>query len=309
MKKKLLSILMFAALLTGAVFFIEPAESHAATATIKLGETKAAVTTKLGKEKRVSANEYKLNWYTYHNSYKDYYMVSYLNDKVTGIYTMDTDYAIFGIRVGSTLTQVKKALGTPIKGILKGSTNYLVTNDSKMQTFYKNGAYITIFFDSYNDGKVTGIQVLSSTMEKRKAARYGVSSTSLRSGFELQLFDLVNADRVKSGLKVLFWSEKARNSSRLHSQDMVTNKFFSHTNLKGKTPFDRMKAAGISYWAAGENIAYGQSSSIFAHESLMNSIGHRNNILNKNYTHLGTGVAFKSGSYTPYYTQNFYKVR
>jgi len=43
--------------------------------------------------------------------------------------------------------------------------------------------------------------------------------------------------------------------ARAHSEDMVLNNYFSHTNLQGESPFDRMKKAGISYSSAGENIA------------------------------------------------------
>jgi uncharacterized protein YkwD len=56
---------------------------------------------------------------------------------------------------------------------------------------------------------------------------------------------------------------------------------------------------------AGENLAYGQFSSIFAHEGLMNSLGHRENILRKDYEYLGVGVAFNDES-QPYYTENFF---
>ena len=60
-------------------------------------------------------------------------------------------------------------------------------------------------------------------------------------------------------------------TARKHSLDMAENDYFSHENKQGKSPFDRMKDDGIRFRGAGENLAYGQSSSIFAHEGLMNS--------------------------------------
>ncbi|MEH7309085.1 CAP domain-containing protein [Neobacillus drentensis] len=75
--------------------------------------------------------------------------------------------------------------------------------------------------------------------------------------------------------------------------------------MKGQSPFDRMKADDISFHLAGENLAYGQFSSIFAHEGLMNSLGHRENILRAGYEYLGVGVAFNNES-QPYYTENFF---
>jgi uncharacterized protein YkwD len=66
-----------------------------------------------------------------------------------------------------------------------------------------------------------------------------------------------------------------------------------------------MKDDDVRFHLAGENLAYGQFSSIFAHEGLMNSLGHRKNILREEYEYLGVGVAFNNES-QPYYTQNFF---
>ena len=85
---------------------------------------------------------------------------------------------------------------------------------------------------------------------------------------------------------------------------MINRDFFSHNTPDGKTPFDRMKAAGISYVAAGENIAAGQSSPQSVMESWLNSPGHRKNILNPNFEYIGIGIA-RGGSYGIYWAQEF----
>lgn len=56
---------------------------------------------------------------------------------------------------------------------------------------------------------------------------------------------------------------------------MVKQNYFDHNNLDGESPFDRLKDDDIDFNAAAENLAYGQQNSIFAHEGLMNSLGHR----------------------------------
>ncbi|WP_253701607.1 CAP-associated domain-containing protein [Bacillus sp. FJAT-27445] len=274
---------------------------------VELTDTRTTIVDKLGSEKRISSNEYGTTWYTYHKGYRNYYMVSYLNGKIGALYTMDSAFQIGNVKVGMARDAVKSVLGNPVEGILKGSINYSTRNDSEQETFYRNGFYITVFYDIHNYGKVTALQAVSIDVENRKAGFYALSSTSLQQAFELQLFDLVNADRVRHGVPALAWSEKARISSRSHSLDMAANNFFSHTNLRGQSPFDRMKAAGIVYQAAGENIAMSYTSSIFAHEALMNSLGHRKNILSGNYTYLGTGVQLQAGTMRPYFTQNFFK--
>src|SRR5699024_11233668 len=88
--------------------------------------------------------------------------------------------------------------------------------------------------------------------------------------------------------------------------NMKKNKYFSHTNLNSKNISGRMEEYNIDFITAGENLAFGQFSSIFAHQGLMNSLGHRKNIMNKNYHKLGIGIAFDENS-QPYFTENFYR--
>lgn len=123
--------------------------------------------------------------------------------------------------------------------------------------------------------------------------------------YELKVLELVNAERAKYGLLPLSWDSKLAEVARAHSQDMAKRGFFSHNNPDGKTPFDRIKAAGINYRSAGENIAAGQKTPEEVVKAWMNSSGHRANILNANYTKLGVGYLSGSGTYKTYWTQNF----
>ena len=77
--------------------------------------------------------------------------------------------------------------------------------------------------------------------------------------------------------------------ARAHSKDMFTRGYFAHNTPEGKTPFDRMRAANIVFTAAGENLALAQTLEI-AHNNLMNSPGHRANILQPAFGRLGIGV-------------------
>ena len=85
---------------------------------------------------------------------------------------------------------------------------------------------------------------------------------------------------------------------------MAVNNYFSHTGLDGRSPFERMEQDGITFRIAGENLAAGQPSSIFAHQGLMNSLGHRENILKNEFNHLAVGVAFNDDA-QPFYTEKF----
>ena len=91
--------------------------------------------------------------------------------------------------------------------------------------------------------------------------------------------------------------------ARLKSQDMIDNNYFSHNSPTYGSPFDMMKSYDIKYVYAGENLA-GNPSIQDAHESLMNSQGHRENILNPNFTHIGIGVR-EGSKYGKMITQMF----
>ena len=148
------------------------------------------------------------------------------------------------------------------------------------------------------------MQIVTETLEDSKKDFYTDGSTELEEGFAYQLFDLTNASRVNNKLGILTWEDTVKVTAKKHSEDMAINNYFDHTNLDGESPFDRMLDDGIKYTMAGENLAYGQYSSIFAHEGLMNSLGHRENILQEGFTYLGVGVAFNEDE-QPYYTENF----
>jgi uncharacterized protein YkwD len=114
---------------------------------------------------------------------------------------------------------------------------------------------------------------------------------------------LVNAERVERGLKPLAADPEITPVARAHSQDMFSRGYFSHYTPEGKDPFDRMKSAGIKYYSAGENLALGQTLRI-CHEGLMNSPGHRANILNPSYGRLGIGI-LDGGAYGLMISQEF----
>lgn len=121
---------------------------------------------------------------------------------------------------------------------------------------------------------------------------------------EKEVVTLVNQERAKQGLAPLKDNSQLSNVARTKSEDMVAKNYFSHTSPTYGSPFDMMKKFGITYTSAGENIAMGQQTAASVMSSWMNSSGHKANILSKNFTEIGVGVAKdKSGSI--YWTQQF----
>ncbi len=120
---------------------------------------------------------------------------------------------------------------------------------------------------------------------------------------ENHLLVLVNQERRKANLPLLARDTALRTVARAHSLDMFEKGYFSHISLDNTTPFDRIKAHGVDYFTAGENLALAQTVDI-AHMGLMNSPGHKANILNPKFGRVGIGI-MDGGIYGIMVTQNF----
>ncbi len=119
------------------------------------------------------------------------------------------------------------------------------------------------------------------------------------------MLDLVNQARRNAGLHPLQADLRLTQLARQKSQDMAVKNYFSHISPTYGSPFDMLRNAGISYTLAGENIA-GAGSVTSAHNALMNSSGHRANILHPSYQRVGIGI-YRGGAYGMMFTQLFVK--
>ena len=120
-----------------------------------------------------------------------------------------------------------------------------------------------------------------------------------------RLADAVQAlcagDALRAGLAALTLDETLCGYARVKSQDMHDQGYFSHTSPTYGSPFDMMRAFGVSYRTAGENIAMGYATPAAVVEAWMNSEGHRANILSANYTTLGVGYVADGGYWTQWF--------
>lgn len=119
--------------------------------------------------------------------------------------------------------------------------------------------------------------------------------------YEHEVVRLVNEIRQQNGLKPLTENWELSRVARYKSQDMLDNRYFSHTSPTYGSPFQMIKAFGLSYRTAGENIAKGYASPQAVVNGWMNSSGHRANILNVSYTQIGIGYVAQGN----YWTQIF----
>ncbi len=124
---------------------------------------------------------------------------------------------------------------------------------------------------------------------KKVPLGFTYEKAEVRPFLEIKMLELVNKERAKEGLPPLKADPEMTRVARAHSRDMFVRGYFAHDSPEGKTPFDRMRASGVQFTAAGENLALAQTLEI-AHNNLMNSPGHRANILHPAFGRLGIGV-------------------
>lgn len=123
-----------------------------------------------------------------------------------------------------------------------------------------------------------------------------------------EMFGLVNQARAAAGLPDYAWDATLAPPAMKHCRDMAENDFFSHTSPTWGGFSARAAASGVRAAILGENLAYvtgyaGTAS--IAHELLMNSEGHRANILSEEFTRIGIAAVYDAGDDVCYFVQWF----
>ncbi|WP_052130137.1 S-layer homology domain-containing protein [Ureibacillus sinduriensis] len=194
----------------------------------------------------------------------------------------------FDIKLPSAITYPFKDVrsSSGFRYYIQALYNARITTGTSTTTFSPN--------ETVKRGEMASFVVRAENYDQAPAAEN-------ETGFAQQVIDYTNIERAKYGLKPFEAYQPLMNSAQIKSDDMSKNNYFSHNSPTYGTPFELMKSLGISYRAAGENIAKGQQTAQEVVEAWMNSEGHRANILNSNFTHIGVGYA-QNGNY---WTQQF----
>jgi len=283
------------------------------------GQEEADLWRLLGAPNRLDAGEYGQSWWIYNADLKRYTQVGVKAGRMVEIFTMDPGYKFNNVGPGSSVAQLAQAF--PFESQVKFNLDRVevsVKNDSQRQLVLRDGlAYI--FYIDQIDQVVSGLrviypeQLLNMTLYSAQWNYYGEGpdfsppqlapeyQKQVENGYQRQIFDLANAARQKKGLAPLKWHPQAAQAAQGHSRDMLENDFFDHYSATTGGPADRFRALDINYQMMAENIAMGQADAVEAHQAWMNSPGHRTNLLNAEFTYLGTGVA------EHYYSQEFLK--
>lgn len=124
-----------------------------------------------------------------------------------------------------------------------------------------------------------------------------------RPDLEAEMLRMVNQERRRAGLNELIPDPDLTEVARIHSRDMLARGYFSHYTPEKVSPFDRMKQSNVTYMKAGENLSMAPNLTL-SHRGLMNSPGHRENILKPAFGRLGIGI-MDGGRYGLMITQDF----
>lgn len=306
MKRLILVVCALAIVLASGIVF--PATAEAApkkTAAIKSLDANALVgmpvtvlTARYGKPARVEPSEYGFQWYVYNRDYKNFFMAGVKDGMVVASFTSAKTLNYMGLfKLNSTRAAVRARLGNPVSYIRSGNSISILSSASQRDFFEVGANYVIVFYDTIKGGKVTSLMVVPKECEAAAVSNSIELTPDMLAAYSRITVDLINATRARNGLSTLKVNAKMAKLAISRSSDMRDRDYFSHFTPDNVSPFTQAKRMGIRYKSFGENIAYGNHNAIFAHESFMNSAGHRSNILKSNYRYVGTGTAYGSSRY------------
>ena len=172
-------------------------------------------------------------------------------------------------------------------GVTNATRNSRIANKFTAQVEWMNERLSPVFDKAVNQ-TINNLTIHPESNESVKLP-FTEKNPTVRADLEAEMLQLVNDERVQRGLPALKADPELTAVARAHAKDMFARGYFAHFTPEGKSPFDRMKDANVQFLTAGENLALAHSLSI-AHNGLMNSPGHRANILNPSFGRVGIGI-------------------
>jgi uncharacterized protein YkwD len=276
--------------------------AHAAGAPIDaqaiVGMTVSELKAQYGGPSRTEPSEYGFTWYVYSRDYRNYFMAGVRGDAVVAIYASADNLRYGGdFASGGSRSSVRARLGSPVSYVRSGNTVAVLPDANQRDTFSAGDKYVTVFYDLVDGGKVTSVMIVPQDDQTRVMTAKRAISASLLAAYQRISVDLVNVARARRGLKALQTDALDTDLAVARSADMVSRNYFSHYTPDKRSPADLAKEMGLKFTTLGENIAYGNSNAMLAHESFMNSPDHRSNVLKSSYTKVGAGACYGGSLY------------
>ena len=193
-------------------------------------------------------------------------------------------------------------LSVPLhEGLSERARSSALVNRLAVYTERLENALHPVFGDAI--ARTLNLLTVQPDSDERVNLPFTVPVSRPRPDLEAEMLRLVNTERIAAGLGALAADPELTEVARSHSADMFARGYFAHDTPEGRDPFDRIRAADVRFLTAGENLALARTVQI-AHTGLMNSPGHRANILRPEFGRVGIGI-MDGGMRGVMVTQNF----
>jgi uncharacterized protein YkwD len=282
-----------------------------------IGKSSADLKAMLGEPERKDPSEYGYEWWIYKTGNSQYIQAGVAGEKVATLFATGPDVNVKPFDIGQPVNEIYSSvfIDTNINFQYKGSSYRFELSEDDLNTrpLIKAGnIYAQLYIDRFT-GKLSSIRYMDApTLVKLRPYELVYRGDLIEAeppeqeekrlieeGNEKQIFDISNMIRARHELGKLEWDDSTAKVAYDHSRDMFESKQFSHTSEKFGELSDRLEAGEVFYQMAGENIAAHYVDAPAVVEGWLNSKGHRESLLNPDFTHLGVGV------YNRHYTQNF----
>lgn len=284
---------------------------------VTIGKNMKEIKKEFGEPNRIDMSAYGYDWWIYNQDYDNYFQLGMENGKVVSAYGIGDKVNVAPFEIGQSIDAIYSSLYVePTVDIETGDSSYrfeLSEEDMNMRPLIELGdMHVQLYLDKFS-GTVSSVRFLNnSTLLKQQPYEltYHGSLVSVKDlseeewakvgeGNEQQIFDITNIMRSRFDLKPLEWDGSTAEVAALNSQEMKDIPAETHVSETKGDLDKRLKAANVQYRTAGENIATNYVDAVAVMEGWLNSEGHRETILSKEFTGIGVGV------YKKYYTQNF----
>ncbi|PLT27706.1 hypothetical protein CUU66_22570 [Peribacillus deserti] len=304
------------------------ASQPAQKATSKLPRPKTGLSAIIGKESKTIIKQfgnpvrkdlslYGYEWWIYNQDPQNYFQIGVKDNKAVTVYGIGSNVNIAPFKVGQPINDLfsRVNISTSIDFKNKGTTYRFELSEEDLNTrplIKLDNIYAQLYLDKFT-GSVSSVRFLDAeTLVQLRPYeliyRGGLAQPAtpdelhwkrIEEGNANQIYDITNIVRTRFELQELNLLDDVSEVAYLHSKDMHTDEYFSHTSPTKGELSDRLEESNISYTLAGENIAANYVDGIAAVAGWLNSKGHRDAMLNEEFTGIGVGV------YRKYYTQNF----
>lgn len=272
-----------------------------------------------GPPARKDFSSYGYEWWIYNDSDEEYMQVAVKDNRVVSLYAVGDQLNLSPFTIGQPIDELFRTFNFETSVDIQWNGNSyrfeLAEEDLGMRPLIKvGGIYAQVYIDKFS-GTISSVRFLN--VETLIAQRpyeliyrgdlpEEITLTDeewkrVEEGNEKQIFSITNIFRKRFDLPIVEWDEPTADVALGHSTEMFEEDYFSHDSPAKGDLGDRLKEGNVKYQYAGENIAAKYVDGIAAFEGWLNSKGHREALLNEEFSHLGVGV------YRKYYTQNFIK--